>query len=535
VPEPLAAFVVASGDLEALRASLEALSTAPSRTWCAVSTREEAAAAGGLARPVLMAPWPGARVALARLRAQTAPELEDGAAVVVLAAGTVLQRNFVAQASELLRSGAAIVVASDSRGTKGGWGWLGRFTSIALAHAVLAPTTGMVMRVDTLARLCDAGWLDGRELRLRQIRKLVGRVRVLRNAVASYPGKALPAWPPRPRLTVTVLIPAHNEEAWIGETLRSVRRQTLQPDEVIVVDDCSSDRTGEIAAHHGATVLRTPVNRLKASAQNYALRQIRTDVVMTLDADTILHPEAIFHLVADLEAGHDATNGAVMPQSRRGIWTRARLIEYAIAMRLHKRVQRNLGSVLVLSGCVSAFRTEVLQRLGGFQERTVTEDLDMTWSLHLDGYRVGYAPKALCYPAEPATWKLFKAQVRRWAAGMFQTIGVHGTALRRKRGLVLILAAALWDTVTSLLLLAVTVFVIVTRGFQLSIHLLILTVAITVVAPIVLATTVIGLRPAVVSFPAYFVGAVANQYFYVEALIREWVLRRRTNVWIKGH
>jgi hypothetical protein len=81
----------------------------------------------------------------------------------------------------------------------------------------------------------------------------------------------------------------------------------------------------------------------------------------------------------------------------------------------------------------------------------------------------------------------------------------------------------------------VTVFVIVTRGFQLSIHLLILTVAITVVAPIVLATTVIGLRPAVVSFPAYFVGAVANQYFYVEALIREWVLRRRTNVWIKGH
>jgi biofilm PGA synthesis N-glycosyltransferase PgaC len=532
--EPLAALVVGGGDCDALRASLDALSTAPSRTWCAVSTPEAAAAAAGMAHVSLMAPWPGERAALARLQLEAAPALADNS-VLVLGAGTVLQRNFVSQAEGLLRAGAAVVVASGSSGPAGSWGLLGRFTSSALGHAVLAPTSGLVMRADALARLCDAGWLAGRELQLREIRRLVGRVRVLRRGVVDYVAPGPPADPPLPRLTVTVLIPAHNEEAWIGETLRSVRRQTLPPDEVIVVDDCSTDRTGEIAAHHGATVLRTPVNRLKAGAQNLALEQIRTDAVMTLDADTILHPEAVDLLVADLEAGHDATNGAVMPQSRRGIWTRARLIEYAIAMRLHKRVQRSLGTVLVLSGCISAFRTEVLRELGGFQERTVTEDLDMTWSLHLGGYRVGYAPAALCYPAEPGTWKLFKAQVRRWAAGMFQTIGVHRKGLRRKRGLMLILAAAMWDTLTSVLLFAVTVFVLATRGLQLSLHLLVFTVAITVVAPILLAASVIGLRPAVVSFPAYFIGALANQYFYVEALLREWVLRRRTKVWIKGH
>jgi biofilm PGA synthesis N-glycosyltransferase PgaC len=391
------------------------------------------------------------------------------------------------------------------------------------------------MRADTLARLTEAGWLEGRELRLAEIRDLAGAVRVVRDGVLSYRSPGVETFGATRRPTVTVLIPAHNEEAWIGETLRSIRTQTLLPDEVIVVDDCSSDRTAEIAAHHGATVLRTPANRLKAGAQNYGLEHIRSDMVVTLDADTVLHPEAIEYLVADLEAGFDATNGVVMPQSRRGLWTRARLLEYAIAMRVHKRAQRHLGTVLVLSGCVSAFHTRVLRELGGFKERTVTEDLDMTWGLHVGGYSVGYTTKAICYPAEPGTWHLYKAQVRRWAAGMFQTIGVHGTALRRKRGLVFILGAAMWDTVTTTLLLLATIFFVATRGFHPSLPILLASAVLTVVLPIVIASTVIGLGTATVSFPAYFLGSLANQYFYLEAMVREWVLRKRITNWVKGH
>jgi biofilm PGA synthesis N-glycosyltransferase PgaC len=533
VTEPLAALVVGRLDPEALKASLDALSTPPARTWCAVATDEEAAVAAGLARVVVISPWPGPRAALARLYAAAAADIGDNS-VVIVGAGTVLQRSFVSKAVALLRSRAAIVVATERSRNASGWSVLGRFTSGALRHAVLAPTTGLVMRPETLALLREAGWLAGRELRLSEIRELAGPVRALRAGFTTYrPEPRVVA--ARQRLTVTVLIPAHNEEAWIGETLRSVGRQTLQPNEVIVVDDCSTDRTGEIAAHHGATVLRTPVNRLKAGAQNYGLERIHTDAVMTLDADTVLHPEAIDYLIADLEAGSDATNGAVMPQSRRGIWTRARLIEYAICMRVLKRAQRSLGTVLVLSGCVAAFRTRVLRELGGFQERTVTEDLDLTWSLHLEGYAIGYEPRAMCYPAEPATWKQFKAQVRRWAAGMFQTIAAHGTALRRKRSLAFVLAAALWDILTSMVVIVVTAVVLLTRGFHVSLQLLVVTVVITVVLPMLLAASVIGLGQAVVSFPSYLIGAFANQYFYMEALIREWVLRRHTKVWIKGH
>ncbi|HUR78973.1 MAG TPA: glycosyltransferase [Acidimicrobiales bacterium] len=532
--EPLAALVVSAGDAEALRASLGALSTPATRTWCAVATSEEAAAAGGLAKVLQLNPWPGSRGALARLQAAAAPELGDDA-VLLLGAGTIPQRNFISEAMGHIRSGAAIVIAGDRSTPTDGWGLLGRLTSSALAHAVLAPTSGLVMRADVLASLTEAGWLEGREIRLAEIRQLAGRVRVLRGGVTRYRSTGPEPFGPGRRLTVTVVVPAHNEEAWIGETLRSIWTQTLQPDEVIVVDDCSSDRTAEIAAHQGATVLRTPVNRFKAGAQNYALEQVRTDAVVTLDADTILHPEAIEHLMADLEAGFDATNGAVLPQSQRGIWTRARMIEYAMSIRLHKRAQRQLGTILVLSGCVAAFHTQVLRELGGFQERTITEDMDMTWSLHLGGYSVGYAPKAMCYPAEPGSWQLYKSQVRRWAAGLFQTIGVHGTALRRKRGLVLILAAALWDIVTSAFLLAATVVLLVTKGLHFSLPLLLVTGVLTVVVPIVLAGSVIGYKTAVVSFPSHFVGSLVNQYFYLEAMVREWVLRRGVKVWIKGH
>ena len=533
--EPIVAFVIGTGDAEALRASLGALSASPTRTWCAVGSAEEAAVAGGLAQVRELTPWPGSRAALARVHAEVAPTLGDDV-VAVVEAGTMLQRSFVTSATAMLGSGAAIVLATDaaSRATDG-WGLLGRLTTSALANAVLPPTSGLAMRAETLARLIGAGWLEGRELRLAEIREIAGRTRVFRGGASRYRSGPTEGVARGRRPSVTVLIPAHNEEAWIGETLRSLQLQTLQPDEVIVVDDCSTDNTAEIARHLGATVLRTPTNRLKAGAQNYGLQHVRTDVVVTLDADTVLHPDAVDLLVADIESGCDATNGAVLPQSRRGIWTRARLVEYAAAMRLYKRAQRRLGTILVLSGCVAAFRANVLREVGGFKERTLTEDLDLTWTLHLHGYRVGYAPGALSYPAEPGSWRLYKAQVRRWAVGFYQSISVHRGSLRHHAGLAFVVGTALWDILASVVVLAAAIFLTATQGFTLSAGLVWAFLLVAVLIPFVLAASVIGAGPAAASIPAYLVGSWAGQYFYVEALVREWILRRRDRVWIKGH
>ena len=91
------------------------------------------------------------------------------------------------------------------------------------------------------------------------------------------------------RFTVTVIVPAYNEEDGIRDTLDALMRQTDRPERIIVVDDCSQDNTGMVAREYGVEVLRPPHNLgSKAKAQNYALPYCATDLVLPVDADTIL-------------------------------------------------------------------------------------------------------------------------------------------------------------------------------------------------------------------------------------------------------
>jgi len=86
---------------------------------------------------------------------------------------------------------------------------------------------------------------------------------------------------------LTVIIPAYNEEQTVGETVRSVLSQTMRPARVIVVDDGSTDITGEMANIAGAEVIHPGKNTgSKAGAQNFALEIVNTKYTMTIDADT---------------------------------------------------------------------------------------------------------------------------------------------------------------------------------------------------------------------------------------------------------
>src|SRR5689334_23596135 len=97
---------------------------------------------------------------------------------------------------------------------------------------------------------------------------------------------------------LTVMIPAYNEAASIGDTIRSLQQQTRAPDEIIVIDDCSTDATGDVASALGVKVLRPPRNTgSKAGAQMFALGEVSTTMVMALDADTTLSPDAIEQLL----------------------------------------------------------------------------------------------------------------------------------------------------------------------------------------------------------------------------------------------
>jgi N-acetylglucosaminyltransferase len=249
------------------------------------------------------------------------------------------------------------------------------------------------------------------------------------------------------KFTVTVIVPAHNEEEGLPATLEAVLGQTVPADEVIVVDDGSADRTGEVARAHGVRVLTPPRNLgSKAKAQNYALPHCETDIVLAVDADTVLAPDYIEKIrPAFADPDVVVAAGSVQTRFTRTIWERGRSIEYLFGFHWHRPIQHRANSPVVCSGCCSAFRRDALVDFGGFPERTIVEDMDVTWSQQIAGRKAVYVGDAVAWAADPETLTYLRKQVWRWMAGFFQNVRLHIWELVARKPLL-----ALWITLAVL-------------------------------------------------------------------------------------
>ncbi|MDP9444955.1 MAG: glycosyltransferase family 2 protein [Actinomycetota bacterium] len=251
--------------------------------------------------------------------------------------------------------------------------------------------------------------------------------------------------------TITAIVPAYNEEQGLGDTLQALLRQTDPFDEIIVVDDCSTDGTRKVAQSYGVTVLTPPHNLgSKAKAQNYALDRVNTDLVLPVDSDTVLsdnYVELIKRPFADDDVAIAA--GCVLTRHSRTVTERGRSLEYLFGFHWHRPIQNKANSPVVCSGCCSAFRTSTLQGFGGFPERTVVEDMDYTWSQQIAGKRAVYVGSAVAYAADPEDFTYLRKQVWRWMSGFFQNVRIHtGNLLRHKRVLALWVLLAVWEILT---------------------------------------------------------------------------------------
>jgi cellulose synthase/poly-beta-1,6-N-acetylglucosamine synthase-like glycosyltransferase len=252
--------------------------------------------------------------------------------------------------------------------------------------------------------------------------------------------------------TVTVIVPAHNEEEGLPATLRSLAAQTVPPDRILVVDDASTDRTGEVAASHGVTVLRPPANLgSKAKAQNYALPLCTTDLVLAVDADTVLAPDYIETVVPHFDDPRvTVAAGTVRTRRTHTIWERGRSTEYLFGFHWHRPIQARANSPMVCSGCCSVFRRDDLVSFGGFPERTIVEDMDYTWSQQIAGRKAVYVSDAVALAADPEDLTYLRKQVWRWMAGFCQNVRLHlGRLITHKPLLALWVLLALLEILTA--------------------------------------------------------------------------------------
>ncbi len=336
---------------------------------------------------------------------------------------------------------------------------------------------------------------------------------------------------------ITVIIPAYNEAESVGETVRSLLGQTMPPAEVIVVDDCSTDDTAKVAREAGARVLTPPANTgSKAGAQTFALDFVTTPLVMAVDADTVLAPDAVETLAPALEDNEVAAAcGFVLPRRVRSIWERGRYVEYLIAFSFFKRVQDHLEKPLISSGCFSLYRTQVLRSVGGWSTRTMAEDMDLTWTLYAAGHKVRFVPEAVSYPIEPHSFEFMGKQLRRWSHGFVQNLRLHWRNVLQLGYLRSVVTVGAWDAV-----LASLAYLIVLPVLALLVDPLLL-LGYLIDAPVILVPVLWQAIPrreagrALASFPSFFALRIVNGVFMLSAVWRELVLRRPLLVYEKGH
>jgi biofilm PGA synthesis N-glycosyltransferase PgaC len=333
-------------------------------------------------------------------------------------------------------------------------------------------------------------------------------------------------------------VPAYNEAGSLADTLWSLQGQSLLPAEIIVVDDCSTDETGEIGAAMGVTVVRPPKNTgSKAGAQNFALEQVETPLVMVIDADTMLAADAIENLIQAFKSPTVAAAcGFVLPRHVRTVWERGRYIEYLFAFSFYKQVQDYYQKPLISSGCFSIYRTDILKECGGWPTRTLAEDMDVTWTLYEAGYQVRFVPEAVCYPIEPEDFRLMRTQLRRWSHGFMQNLLLHWRKMLDVPFLRSAIAVTFWDaTIASIVyLLILPVLAIVFKSPW-------LLLGYAIDGPAVLVPVLVGAIPrgetwrALASLPAFFILRTVNAIFFLTAFWSEVVLRRSFLTYEKGH
>jgi cellulose synthase/poly-beta-1,6-N-acetylglucosamine synthase-like glycosyltransferase len=262
--------------------------------------------------------------------------------------------------------------------------------------------------------------------------------------------RPVPLPPPARAISVGVLVAAHNEAAVLPITLEALFAQTDPADQILIADDGSTDATPEVLARLyglaapavGAVSAPSPTHpslrwfRLphggKAVALNAALTRIDTEMMMTVDADTLLDPAAVGAMRRAFAAspGLVAATGVMTPVCSNSLSGRFfqwfQTYEY-IRNFLSRYAWARLDCLLLISGAFAAFRRAPVVEVGGFDPDCLVEDYELIHrlrrhgTLHGRGWTTQVVGAARSRTDAPGTIGAFLRQRRRWFGGFLQT------------------------------------------------------------------------------------------------------------------
>ncbi|MEI9933674.1 MAG: glycosyltransferase [Ferruginibacter sp.] len=234
--------------------------------------------------------------------------------------------------------------------------------------------------------------------------------------------------------TVTVIVPAYNEEVNSARTVHSLLQQDYPNLQVVFVDDGSKDDTYATVSEAFKDVpnvhVYTKTNGGKASALNVGIEKATSEFVVCIDADTQLKSDAISKLMLKFtDDSVGAVAGNVKVGNEVNMITYWQSIEYITSQNFDRRAFDLLNCITVVPGALGAFRKKAVQVAGGFTSDTLAEDCDLTMRLHRHGYKVKNCTEAISYTEAPETMQQFLKQRFRWSFGVIQCFWKHRDAV----------------------------------------------------------------------------------------------------------
>lgn len=227
------------------------------------------------------------------------------------------------------------------------------------------------------------------------------------------------------------IIPAHNEEAVVGNLIESLKNQNYDKDlyDIYVIADNCTDNTAKVAKEAGAIVYKRfdETKKTKGYALDWFLKQkieenAPYDAFFIFDADNIVHPDFIKNMNKKLCQGEDVVQGYRDIKNPTDSWITAGYALFYWSMhRFYHLARYNLGLSPLLNGTGFMVKFDVVKPQG-WDTVTLTEDIEFSLKRIIKGKRLGWATDAICYDEQPVGFKQSWSQRSRWTVGHIQCI-----------------------------------------------------------------------------------------------------------------
>ena len=225
--------------------------------------------------------------------------------------------------------------------------------------------------------------------------------------------------------SVTVMIPAHNEEGVISNTVQNILNMDYENFDIIVIDDRSTDNTASVIKdleqkYKKVTALIRPKDAFpgKSAVLNDAFKIAKGEAILVFDADATVEPDFLSKLIPYLEPKDVGAVQArkVIRNKNVNLLTRCQNNEYT--MDTHFQVGRDsIKGAVELRGNGELIKRQAIEDIGGWNNYTLVDDLDMSTKLHIKGWDIRFCPDAVVYEEGIIYLRPLYRQRRRWLEG----------------------------------------------------------------------------------------------------------------------